>query len=124
MDVQVFDNTFLAAADLSALQFYGMIISANQTVNKGTGFTVPVIGILQNKPAAANRAARVRIFGLSKGVAGGTIAFNKPLTCDSAGKLVEASPSSAINYIVGFSMESAVASDIFDLLVVPGSVYS
>ena len=67
------DITLPAAADLSAKQFYAMIVD---TTGRATtsGALGKVIGILQNKPAAAGRAAQIRIVGISKLVGGAALA--------------------------------------------------
>ena len=67
-----------AAYDLSSYQFHVVLLDAagnaciqtNIAPTAGSGI---VLGILQNKPAAAGRAARVAIGGISKCVAGEAI---------------------------------------------------
>ena len=67
------DYTFEAGADLSTKQYYAVKLDSNgQVVVAGAGEAA--IGILQNKPAAAGRAAQVRVSGVSHWVAGGAIA--------------------------------------------------
>ncbi len=64
------DITVPAAADLSSYQHRLVTIDANGRGTICTGYTVQPIGILQNKPSAANVGARIRVFGESKYVAG------------------------------------------------------
>lgn len=59
------DITMAAAADLSAYQYRFMKVDANGRATVCTAATDIPLGVLQNKPAAADRAARVRIDGLS-----------------------------------------------------------
>ena len=49
----VWDESYTAAADLSANQFYAVKLSADHTVNLCTAATDRAIGILQNKPKTA-----------------------------------------------------------------------
>lgn len=64
-DVGATDISYKAAGDLSNKQFYFMKLSSNRTVTTCTAATDVPIGVLQNKPAAANRAAVVRVVGES-----------------------------------------------------------
>ena len=54
-----------AAGDLSNKQYYFMKISADNTVTTCTAATDVPCGVLQNKPAAANRVAVIRVIGES-----------------------------------------------------------
>ena len=59
------DYTFKAAGDLSDKQYYHMKLSGDDTVTTCTAVTDLPVGVLQNKPAAANRSAVVRVLGQS-----------------------------------------------------------
>lgn len=61
---RVYDESFIAAADLRAYQFCIVAISAANTVNV-SGANGIAIGILQNKPNSG-QAAEVRMLGISK----------------------------------------------------------
>lgn len=78
------DYPFKAAGDLSDGMYKGVIISANDTVNYPDA-AAEIIGVLQNKPAAANREATVRIAGQTKVKAGGTLAVNDPISVAASG---------------------------------------
>ena len=67
------DITMPAAADLSAQQFRAMIVDTNGQATTSAALG-KVIGILQNKPAAAGRGARIRISGTSKLQGGAALA--------------------------------------------------
>ncbi len=85
------DITLEASADLSAEQFTIMTLNTSGLVKQGDDADEPVealIGILQNKPDAANEPAVVRIAGLSKVVGGGAVAPGIWITCDSTGEAV------------------------------------
>ena len=73
-EIDTLDISLKAAADLSSYQYCFVKVTADNTVNVA-GDGEQAIGILQNKPTAANQAARVRVMGASRIVAGETIAF-------------------------------------------------
>ena len=60
------DITLSAAGTLASKMYYFMKLSADNTVTVCTGATDTPIGILQNKPDAAGKAAVVRVVGYSK----------------------------------------------------------
>ena len=60
------DVSFPAAGDLSAGQFRLVVVEDDGQVNFGAGSGSIGLGVLQNKPAAANRAAVVRVAGITK----------------------------------------------------------
>lgn len=61
------DMTMPAAADLSSSQYRIMAIDANGRATVAIDpQAVSIIGILQNKPDAADAAARIRTSGISK----------------------------------------------------------
>lgn len=64
--VPVLVQTYKAAGDLSAKQFYFVKLSAADTVDVCSAATDRAIGVLQNKPDAANKAAEVMLLGISK----------------------------------------------------------
>lgn len=69
------DVSFPANGDLSAGQFRLVVVEDDGQVGFGAGSGSIGLGILQNKPAAANRAAVVRVAGISKVV--GSAALNE-----------------------------------------------
>jgi len=66
------DESYKAASDLSTLQFMAVELNSDGKAAIDDGDGAP-IGILQDKPAAANRACAVRTHGLSKAQCSGTI---------------------------------------------------
>ena len=64
------DITLPAAADLSSYQYKFMTVDANGRGTPATANTAVIAGILQNKPAAADTGARIRVAGISKLVFG------------------------------------------------------
>lgn len=88
----VWDESFKAEQDLSAKQYYAMELSAADQVDTCDGLQDKVIGILQNKPAAAGRAAQVRILGITKWVSDGSgtaIAVGDYVGTSAAGKAIK-----------------------------------
>lgn len=116
------DESWLAAADLSASQFCVVKMSAAKTVALGTAATDVVIGVLQNKPAAAGRAATVRHFGFSKAKAGAVITAGDELSIDSSGRVILAAPATkTTHYLIGRAVTAAAAAnDIIEILVCLG----
>ena len=103
------DITFLAGADLSALQFQPVKHSAaaDQTVIAVAAVGDDCIGILQNKPVSGG-AASVRTSGLSKVVADAGITRGDRLMWGSANKVLLWT-TAAEKTMIGFALESAGA---------------
>ena len=78
-----------AGGDLSADQYKFVAVAADGQVDVA-GNGVAVTGVLQNKPAAAGRAAEVGISGISKVLAGGTVAAGDDVASDASGQAVVA----------------------------------
>ena len=111
------DISMTSAADLRTKQYYFVKISSSRTVNIGT--LGAAFGVLQNKPNTGEFAT-IRNRGISKVIAGGTIAAGDRITSDSAAKAIKLTPfasSIADAYYdhCGIALESAVAGDIFSM---------
>lgn len=78
-----------AAADLSAKQFYLLKVAANGTVNLQTSAGGAILGVLQNKPESG-QAADVSVSGVSKVLAGGTLAAGDPVQAHTDGTAIKA----------------------------------
>jgi len=102
------DISCAAAADLSDYQYHFVYLTDDLTVNVA-GALARVCGILQNKPSAAGVAARVRISGLSKLVAGEAAAVGKMITCksDGHGEVADA----ADEFVGGIAYTAAAAAN-------------
>lgn len=103
--------SFPAGADLSAKQFHMLEQAADGEVTAANAATDNIVGVLQNKPAAAARAANVAIGGITKvaassTAAGGGFAPGTALVSNAAGKAVEFGGTNAAAYIVGRSMDT------------------
>ncbi len=112
-------GTFTAAADLSAKQFYFVKLASATTVNVCTAITDLPIGILQNDPASGEQAV-VRIFGISKASADGTIAAARWIgtSADSqAGGITPGSDTTV--YVMGQAIQAASAGETFTMFLNP-----
>lgn len=109
-----------AAADLSTKQHYFVELSAAQTVNVCNATTDKAVGVLNNKPTAADKAAEVDILGTTKVVAGAAIAAGALVAPTAAGK---AQTAVATQYARGMALEAAGADgDIIEILLLPMTV--
>lgn len=85
-DMGAIDVSLPAAIDLSALQYHAMKTDSNLRVTT-SGANDKSLGILQNKPAALDAQARVRIQGVSLAKVSEAVTLGKYLTPTAAGKL-------------------------------------
>jgi len=83
---QVLDLTLPAAADYTGSQYFFVELDATGRASVCNGTADKPMGILQNKPAAVDRPAHIRVIGHSKLVAGATIALNADVATTSAGR--------------------------------------
>jgi hypothetical protein len=115
------DLSFRASADLSAKQHTIMKINEAGAVTFAAANTDLTNGILQNKPAD-DRAASVRVTGISKLVAGGTITVGAHITADSAGRGIATTTDG--DNSVGYALEACdAAGEVITCLVQPHTVY-
>ncbi len=109
-----------AAADLSLKQHLFVELTAAQTVNVCNATTDLAIGVLNNKPDAAGKAAEVDILGTTKVVAGAAIAAGARVSPTAAGK---AQTTVATQFPRGVALEAAGADgDIIEILLLPQTV--
>ena len=104
-----------AEQDVSTLQFRAVEVSGSFQVDVCDNAADLPIGVLQNKPAAAGRAAEIRSQGITKWEAGGTISAGDKVGTDSVGRAVTKSANNAI--YIGIALESAVVGDVFSVLL-------
>ena len=112
-------GTLTAAADLSAKQYHFVKLASATTVNVCTATTDRAIGILQNNPTSGQQAV-IQIFGISKVVADGTIAFNNVIgtSADSqADAIVPGTDTSVVT--LGVAIQAASASETFTMFLNP-----
>ena len=110
------DITFKADADLSSKQFYFVILDADGKASV-SGENGVVLGILQNKPSAEDKAALVRTVGTSKLKMNEACDEGEWLTSTSAG-LGEVCDT-ADEYCGAMALEASGAqNDIIEVLVI------
>jgi hypothetical protein len=104
----------VASADLSADQFKIVKLDSNGKVALCTTLGGDHDGVLQNKPAAADRAASVGHLGVSKVLLGATVNAGANVSCraDSTG-----GPAASTHIVLGKAMEAGVAGDIVSVLL-------
>lgn len=101
--------SFPAGADLSAKQYHLLEQASDGELTAANAAGDAIVGVLQNKPAAAARAASVAIGGvtkvaLSSTAASSAITRGDQLVANSAGRAVKFDGTSASHYIIGRSL--------------------
>lgn len=113
------DLTFPANTDLSTKQYYFVVLTNSSGTGRVAvaGAGVQVLGVLTNKPDAANAPASVatKRGGVTKVVAGGTITAGDSLASASDG---EAEVAGSGDVVVAIAQNSAVAGDIVEIVLV------
>lgn len=95
----------------------------DDTFSAGAASTDYLVGVFQHATSAAGEDVRVMLTGVSLVKAGGTITRGNPVTSDGSGQGVAASPGAGVNaHIIGLAMASAVAGDLFPVLLSPGRI--
>ena len=115
--------TLPASGDLSSYQFHVVTLATDGEVQLAADPTSAVqalMGILQNKPSAVGEEAVVRVEGVAKVVGGDDIAPGVWVSCDSSGHIIAASANESV---VGFTLATAVADELHEIVVCPGSGY-
>lgn len=120
-----YDISLVAAADLSADQFcFVAVNSSGEAALAGAG--AAALGVLQGAPTAGE-AAQIRVMGVSKVVAGGTITAGNLISSNASGQAVaytalavtttitNGTPDTAANtyagsQVLGIALDSAGAS--------------
>jgi hypothetical protein len=109
-----------AAADLSTKQHLFVELTAAQTVNVCNATTDLAIGVLNNKPDAAGKAAEVDILGTTKVVASAALAAGTKVAPTAAGKAQAAVSTQVPRAIL---LEASTADgDIVEALLIDGGV--
>jgi hypothetical protein len=111
------DISFVSTNDLSTTGQY-LLAKADSTegaIVLATAATDHILGVVQNKPKATE-AARVRVLGTSKVVAGGTVTFGDWVTANGSSQAI--TTTSDHNNVIGLALASAVVNDIFEIMLV------
>ena len=117
-DNGVLDVSFKAGADLSTKQFYLVYLDSSAKIQLCDGITRQAIGILQNKPDAADKEAVVRLMGISKIVLGVTLATGARISVAATGKAAAAASTS---FNVGILTQGGVANDVGSVALIQGT---
>lgn len=105
-------HTEVAGADLSADQFCFVKFSSGTIAICAAATDIP-IGVLQNTPLSGE-SAELMLDGISKLIAGGTIAAGGQIGTDASGHAVAyVAGTGTTNYVVGTAMQAAVSGDTF-----------
>jgi hypothetical protein len=110
-----------AGSDLSAKQYYAVLVNSSGQLAL-CGDDGVAYGILQDKPAAAGRAGKVAVAGVSKCVLGGTVAAGAVVSVDGNGKIV--SIATGDGRMVGICRVGGSSGQIGCIEVRPGLIVS
>jgi hypothetical protein len=108
--------TGVATSTLATKQYFIVAIdtSNDNGIVLANAQTLPIIGVLENFPGAADTATVVMPIGGTMLVkAGGTITAGAYVTADSAGKAI--ATTSAGDQVIGRALKAAVDGDIFEV---------
>lgn len=107
--------TMIAGADLSAKQYFGVLIAADGQVDAaGTGGQ-DIDGVLQNAPDTAGLAAEVMTSGISKMVVGtGDIVVG--MKCQIVGS-TGISEAASSDHVIGKALDTGAAGEIVRVLL-------
>lgn len=111
------DLTFRAGADLSTKQFHIVELTGQDTVNVCDAATDKPLGILQNKPKVGE-AAIVRVWGISKVVAGDVLTAGADYGTSAAGQAV--AKVTAGDLVLGRVLEGTAAAGNLATVTVSG----
>jgi len=105
-----------AGADLSTKQFHLMKLDSSARAVAAAAASDELIGVLQDKPSAANQAAAVAYSGKSKVAIGDTVSIGDKLYSDGNGKGIPfATAAGDTDWIIGIALEAGVNGDIISV---------
>lgn len=113
--------TIEAGGNLSSDQYTLMVLASDGQVDQSSNTSANTpIGVLQNKPAAAGRAATIMVSGITKVVAGETVAIGA-LVCQSsvAAGRVDAAVSGT-DVIIGMAITGGDVGETISVLLFGG----
>lgn len=112
----VLDISLLTTTDLSSYQYHFVELSANNTVVICSNATTSnPIGVLQNKPTAAQGVARVRVMGVSRVMAGDAITYGQLVGTDANGEGIAKTANTA--KFVGVALDTAAAGELVTVMI-------
>lgn len=108
----IWTTTLPAAGDLSSSQYLGLVATGGEAAVAGAGDKI--VGVLQNNPDAAGKAASVMVHGLTKAISGAAVTAGVEVEVDAAGKFITLSAGES----VGFAKDAAAGADsIFSVIL-------
>jgi len=112
-------GTLSAAGDLSTKQYHFVKLASATTVNVCTAITDVPIGVLQNKPESGE-TAEICIFGITKVVADGTVAFSRWIGTSTDSQAAGITPGSDDTvYVMGQAITAGAAGTVMTVLLNP-----
>ena len=116
----VLEITRKAEKDLSTKQYYFVEMGgAAGQIDVCDNAGDLVLGVLQNKPNAANKLCAIRVMGTTKVICGGTVTEMARVGTDVDGKCVV--KSTAADLVAGIALEAGAAGDIIEILLTPAA---
>lgn len=113
-------KAYIADADIQPYLIL-KVGSVDGNVALATASTDKLKGVSENVPVAAGQTVDVIHSGIANVVAGGTIADGDWLTVNASSQAITAVPATGVNaQVIGKAMTSAVAGDIFPVLIEMG----
>lgn len=101
-----------ASTDLSASQFCAMTMNSSQQLLLPSANST-ILGVLQNNPNAAGKAAELQIRGVTKAKLGGTVNVGDTVKVDSSGRFLTASAGDiAAGFAVGMCIVGGAINNI------------
>lgn len=112
-------ESFVAGADLSALQFTCVRNSGVNTVVSAANATSPILGVLQNTPESGE-TAEVAYAGIVKVLAGGAITQNAQVTATTGGAVIVTTTDT--NHVLGMALDAGDSGDYVRVLITHGMI--
>jgi len=107
------DISVVAGADLSAQQFRGVKVNSSGLAVVANATDLNQIGVLQNNPGNG-QTGTIRITGVTKAKAGGTVAAGDRVTTDANGAFITATTG---KQVCGIALTGAASGDVFTVLL-------
>lgn len=107
--------TLIAGADLSAKQYLFVELANDGQIDPVGSAGGDAVGVLQNDPDAAGKAATVAISGISKVVCGGTVTVGDKVQSDNAGKALTAASG---DHVLGRALATGASGEIIPVLLI------
>ena len=115
-EIPGFKFSLETAADLSASKYRAVKVDTNGKAAAFAAVTDNPIGVLQDAPAAASRAAEIMANGITLCEAGGTVTAGDAIMFDASGKGVTCTPGTdTTKYQVGKALSGAASGALFSL---------